>query len=180
MWSQRIPTGVPQMDKQWSRWMEGVQGCSRSSVWSSRAASCLLFSMSSLWSPCSVGLGMRGQIRPCAVSLWAGPLKVRVPAFADNITVFASHHLGIEAVKKAVGEYELIAGVKVILTKAKVCSSVLGLVAILFQGPSAGATNLSASSRCGSGSTSNWSEIGRKYKLSRMLRWEPSFQGGCP
>ena len=30
---------------------------------------CLLFSMSSLWSPCSVGLGMREQILPCAVSL---------------------------------------------------------------------------------------------------------------
>ena len=38
------------------------------SVRSGRAAHCLLFSMSSLWSPCSVGLGMRGQIRSCAVS----------------------------------------------------------------------------------------------------------------
>ena len=52
-----------------------------------------------------------------------------------------------------------------ILTKAKVCGSVLGGVAILFQGPSARVTDPSASSECGSGPTSNWSEIGRKYKL---------------
>ena len=44
----------------------------------------------------------------------------------------------------------------------------------------AGVTNPSASSGCGSGPTSNWSEIDRKYKLRWMLRWEPGFQGGCP
>ena len=52
-----------------------------------------------------------------------------------------------------------------ILTKAKVCGSVLEGVAILFQGHSAGVTDPSASLGCGSGPTSNWSEIGRKYKL---------------
>ena len=52
-----------------------------------------------------------------------------------------------------------------ILTKAKVCGSVLGGIAILFQSPSAGVTDPSASSGCGWGPTSNWSEIGRKYKL---------------
>ena len=33
-----------------------------------RVAPCPLFSMSSLWSPCSVGLGMRGLVRPCLES----------------------------------------------------------------------------------------------------------------
>ena len=66
------------------------------------------------------------------------------------------------------------------LTKAKVCGSMLGEVAIPFQGPSAGVTDPSASSGCGSSLTSNRSEIGRKYKLRWMLRWEPGFQGGCP
>ena len=47
---------------------------SRSSVWSSRAAPCLLFSMSTLWSLCSVGLGIGGKIRPCTVSLLLAPL----------------------------------------------------------------------------------------------------------
>ena len=64
--------------------------------------------------------------------------------------------------KKAVSEYERIAGAKVNLTKAKVCGSVLGGVAILYQGPSAGVTDPSASSGCGSGPTSNWSKIGQK------------------
>ena len=56
-------------------------------------------------------------------------------------------------------------GPRSILTKAKVCGSVLGGVAILFQGPSAGVADPSASSGCGLGPTSNWSEIGRKYML---------------
>ena len=51
------------------------------------------------------------------------------------------------------------------LYPAKVCGSVLGGVAILSQGPSAGVTDASASSGCGSGPTSNWSVIGQKYKL---------------
>ena len=87
-----------------------------------------------------------------------GPLMARVSTFADDITVFVSRRLDIKAVKKAVSEYERIAG-------AKVNDSVLGGVAILFQGPSTGVTDPSASSGCGSGPTSNWSEIGRKYKL---------------
>ena len=52
-----------------------VRGRSRSSVRSGRAAHCLLFSMSSLWSPCSVGLEMRGHIHPCAVSLLLALLR---------------------------------------------------------------------------------------------------------
>ena len=91
---------------------------------------------------------------------FAGPLTARVSAFADDITVFVYRRLDIKTVKKAVGEYE-----RSILTKAKVFGSVLGGVAIPFQGPSAGVTDPSPSSGCGSGPTSNWNEIGRKYKL---------------
>ena len=49
----------------------------------------------------------------------AGPLTARVSAFADDITVFESRHLDIKAVKKAVGEYERIAGAKVSFDKSE-------------------------------------------------------------
>ena len=42
-----------------------------------------------------------------------GPIAARVSAFADDITVFVSRHLDKKVVKKAVGEYERIAGAKV-------------------------------------------------------------------
>ena len=42
--------------------------------------------------------------------LFADPLTARVSAFDDDITVFASRHLDIKAVKKAIAEYERIAG----------------------------------------------------------------------
>ena len=64
--------------------------------------------------------------------------------------------------------------------KWRFCVSVLGGVAIPFQGPSAGVTDPSASSGCSSGLTSYWNEIGRKYKLMWMFRWESGFQGGWP
>ena len=50
---------------------------------------------------------------------FAGPLTARVSAFADDITVFVSHRLDINAVKKAVGEYERIAGAKVNFDKSE-------------------------------------------------------------
>ena len=95
---------------------------------------------------------------------FAGPLTARVSAFAYDITVFESRRLDIKAVKKAVGEYERIAGVKVKFDKSE--SLWLGAwgSAIPFQGPSAGVTDPSASSEYSSGLTSSWSEIGRKYK----------------
>ena len=80
---------------------------------------------------------------------FAGPLTARVSAFADDITVFVSRCLDIMAVKKAFGEYEQTAGAKVNFDKS--------------EGLRLGAWR--ASSGCGSGMTSNWSEIGRKYKL---------------
>ena len=49
---------------------------------------------------------------------FAGPLTARVSAFTNDITVFVSRHLDLEAVKKAVGEYERIAGVKVNFDKS--------------------------------------------------------------
>ena len=105
--------------RQWCRWTEGVWGRSRSSVRSGRASPCILFSMSSLWSLCPGGLGMRGQIRPCVVSLFAGTLTARVSAFADDITVFVYRRMDIKAVKKVVGEYERIAGAKVNFDKSE-------------------------------------------------------------
>ena len=50
---------------------------------------------------------------------FAGPLTTRVFAFADEITVFESRRQDIGTVKKAVGEYERIAGAKVNFDKSK-------------------------------------------------------------
>ena len=50
----------------------------------------LLFLMSSLWSPCSEGFGLKGQIRPLRGIPFAGLLTARVSAFADDITVLVS------------------------------------------------------------------------------------------
>ena len=49
---------------------------------------------------------------------FAGPLTARVSVFAD-ITVFVSRRLDIKAVKKAVSEYECIAGAKVNFDKSE-------------------------------------------------------------
>ena len=49
---------------------------------------------------------------------FAGPLTTRVSAFAD-ITVFVSRRLDIKAVKKAVSEFERIAGAKVNFDKSE-------------------------------------------------------------
>ena len=45
---------------------------------------------------------------------FASPLTARVYAFSNDITVFVSRHLDIEAVKKAVAEYERIAELAVL------------------------------------------------------------------
>ena len=95
----------------------------------------------------------------------ADPLSATVSAFADDITEFVSRRLDIKAVKRWLASTNRFQEPKSTLTKAKVCGSVLGRVAIPYQGPSAGVTDPSASSGCGSSPTSNWSKIGRKYKL---------------
>ena len=51
----------------------------RSSVRSGRAAPCLLFSIFLRWSPSCAGLGMRGQVRPCAVYLLLAALRQGFP-----------------------------------------------------------------------------------------------------
>ena len=56
----------------------------------------------------------------------------------------------------------------------------LGRVAIPCQGSFAKVTDLPTFSGYGSGLTSNWSEISRKYRLKSMPRWESSLEGGCP
>ena len=104
---------------------------------------------------------IRGQVRHCAVSLMLATLRQGFPR-SPMTSVFVSRRLDIEAVKEAVVEYERIAGAKVNFDKSEGLR--LGAwrgVEILFQGPSAGVTDPSASSGCGSGPTSNWSEIGR-------------------
>ena len=50
---------------------------------------------------------------------FAGPLTARVSAFTDDITVFVSRRLDIKAVRKAISEYERIAGAKVNFDKSE-------------------------------------------------------------
>ena len=50
---------------------------------------------------------------------FAGRLTARLSVFADDITVFVSRRLDIKAVKKAVSEYEQIAGAKVNFDKSE-------------------------------------------------------------
>ena len=50
---------------------------------------------------------------------FVGRLAARVSAFADDVTVFVSRRLDIEAVKEAVVEYERIAGAKVNFDKSE-------------------------------------------------------------
>ena len=50
---------------------------------------------------------------------FAGPLTARVSAFANDITVFVSRLLDIEAGKNVGGDYEWIAGVKVNFDKSE-------------------------------------------------------------
>ena len=106
--------------------------------------------MSSRWSPSCAGLGMRGQVRPCAVYLLLASLAARVSAFADDITVFVSRRLDIKAVKEAVVEYERIAGAKVNFDKSEGLRLGAWRGSNTLQGPSAGVTDPSASSGCGS------------------------------
>ena len=59
-----------------------------------------------------------GQIRPCAVSLFLALLRQGFPRSA-MISQFVSRRLDIKTVKKAVGEYERIAGAKVNFDKSE-------------------------------------------------------------
>ena len=83
-----------------------------------QACPCLLFSMSSHWNPSCAGLGMRGQVRPCAVFLLLALLRQGFPRSLMT-SVFVSRRLDIKAVKVAVVEYERIAGAKVNFDKSE-------------------------------------------------------------
>ena len=65
-----------------------------------------------LWSPFSVSLGMRKLIRPCMNSPSPSVLGWR-SAYADDITVFMSLRLDIQAVKKTLERYEEVADAKI-------------------------------------------------------------------
>ena len=80
--------------------------------------------------------------------------------------------------KKAVAEYEQIAGAKVNFDKSE------GLRLRAWRGSDALPEPFRWSDGpvcilgCGSGPTSNWGEIGRRYRLMWMPRIEPGFQRG--
>ena len=87
------------------------------------------------------------------------------------ISVFVSRRLNIKALKKAVGEYERIAGAKVNFGKSKGLQLAAWRGSHTIPGPFRGSDGPVHILRV---------EIGRKYKLRWMLWWEPGFQGGCP
>ena len=110
--------------------------------------------------PGSITKGVITLLKEDGKHVW----EARVSTFAD-ITVFVSHHLDIEAVKKAVGEYKQIAGAKVSFDKSKGLRLGAWRGSDTLPGPfrwSDGPVRILGGS---SGPTSNWSEIGRKYKL---------------
>ena len=87
--------------------------------WSDRVTLCSLFSMSSLWSPCSVGLrDVRANLALRGVP-FAGCVNVKVSAYADDMTVFESRPSDILAVKKAVERYEKVTGAKINFDKSE-------------------------------------------------------------
>ena len=97
---------------------------------------------------------MRKQVRPCTgYLLLASSLTVKASAYADYITVFVSHRLDIKAVKKTAARYEHIVGAKINFDESE------GLWLGAWKG------SVSLERRTRSGLASNWSEIGRKYRL---------------
>ena len=99
--------------------MEGIRGRSRSSNRSGRVTP-IFSSMSLLWSPCFESLGMRLKIRPCVVSLLLALLQQGFPQSPMISPSLSPAPLNIEAVKKAVAEYERKAGDKVNFNKSEV------------------------------------------------------------
>ena len=75
--------------------------------------------MSSRWSPLLRRLRDEGTSPALRGIPFVSSLAARVSAFADDITVFVSRRLDIKAVKKAVSEYERIAGAKVNFDKSE-------------------------------------------------------------
>ena len=133
----------------WGRWTKNVWRRSRSSGRSGRIAPCLLFSMSSLWSPCSVGLGMRRLIRPCVESplpAVLGRRSLRTTIISLSLCPTDRKYWLWRRRLRGTKKYQVP---RSILIRAKVCGWVPGEVASSCQGPSAGAMDPSASSGCG-------------------------------
>ena len=87
------------------------------------------------------------------------------------ISLSVSHRLDIKAVKKVVASYGQVAETKINFGKCVGLRLGIWRGSVLSQGPSARVTDLSASSGCGSDPASNWSEIGRRYRLGRYPSW---------
>ena len=139
-------------------------GCVRSRSFSSsrsgRVARCHLFSMSSLWSPSSEGLVMRGQFQPCVVSLLLALIQQgfpRSPMISPSLCPAAW-------TKKAVAEYEQIVGVKVNFDKSEGLRLGAWMGSDTLPRPFRWSDGPVRILGCGLGLTSNWSEIGRKYR----------------
>ena len=81
------------------------------------------------------------------------------------MTLFVSRRLDVVAVKMAVERYEKVAGAKVNFDKSEGLQLGAWRGASPYQGPYTGVTDPSASSGCGLGPASSWSEIGWKYGL---------------
>ena len=98
-----------------------------------------------------------------------GSLSAKVSAYADDINVFVSCRLDIKPVKNAVAKYEQIEGAKINFVKSEG----------LRLGAWRGGVPLSGTFRwsdgpirilgCGSSPASNWSEVGRKYKVDPLV-----------
>ena len=65
------------------------------------------------------------------------------------------------------------------IDKSGVRGWICGGVVLRYISPSAGVTELSASSGCGLGPVSNWSEIDCRYRQRKKCRWIPGFKGDC-
>ena len=102
-------------------------------------------------------------------------VRMKVSAYANDITVFVSHQLDILAVKKAVERYKKVADAKINIDKSK------GLWLGAWRsgvslGPFTGVTDSSTSSGCRSSLASSRSKTGRRSRQ----RWIPGFEGDCP
>ena len=84
--------------------------CSKAFVIERSVRFCLLFSLSSLWSPSSASWRTKSPaLRGIPL---AGLFSANVSTYTDDITVFVFRRLDVKAVKKAVVRYEQISGAK--------------------------------------------------------------------
>ena len=158
--------------RQWCRWTGSVRERLWSSGRSSRVAPSPLLYFLALD---ALVRGLRDEwASPALCSIpFAGPIKTKVSAFVDDIAVYRFHRRDIKAVKKAVAEYERIARTKVNFDKNKRLRLGALMDSNTLQGTFPRVTVPSASLECGSGPTSNWCEIGWKYRPRYYLPTPP-------